>query len=41
MPLERDFAFIVDAAITAEQVVKAARGAERKLIDARRAVRSV
>jgi phenylalanyl-tRNA synthetase beta chain len=32
MPLERDFAFIVDSEISAEQLVKAARGAERKLV---------
>ncbi len=32
MPLRRDFAFLVDAAVTAEAVLKAARGAERTLI---------
>ena len=31
-PLHRDFAFVVDAAITAEAVLKAARGSERALI---------
>jgi phenylalanyl-tRNA synthetase beta chain len=30
--VERDFAFIVDAAIAADQVVKAARGADKALI---------
>src|SRR5205814_4636114 len=34
MPVERDFAFVVDAGVTAEQVVKAARAADRKLIEA-------
>ena len=33
MPLTRDFAFVVDADVTADQVVKAARGADRKLIE--------
>ncbi len=33
MPLTRDFAFVVDAAVTADQVVKAARGVDRKLIE--------
>jgi phenylalanyl-tRNA synthetase beta chain len=32
-PVERDFAFVVDANVSAEDVVKAARGAERQLID--------
>jgi phenylalanyl-tRNA synthetase beta chain len=31
-PVDRDFAFIVDDAVTAEQLVKAVRGAEKKLI---------
>jgi len=31
--VERDFAFVVDANVTAEQIVKAARGAERTLIE--------
>jgi phenylalanyl-tRNA synthetase beta chain len=31
-PVERDFAFLVDEAVTAEQVLRAARGADRKLI---------
>ena len=31
-PLERDFAFLVDDKVTAEQVLRAARGADRKLI---------
>jgi phenylalanyl-tRNA synthetase beta chain len=31
-PLERDFAFLVDASVTAEQVLRAARGVDRKLI---------
>src|SRR5207248_3657691 len=34
MPVERDFAFVVDASVTADQVVKAARAADRKLIEA-------
>ena len=34
MPLERDFAFVVDSGVSADQVVKAARGADRKLIEA-------
>jgi len=33
-PLRRDFAFVVDAAVSAEAVVKAAKGAERTLITA-------
>ena len=32
MPVRRDFSFLVDHAITAEAVLKAARGAERQLI---------
>ncbi|MBN9510056.1 MAG: phenylalanine--tRNA ligase subunit beta, partial [Alphaproteobacteria bacterium] len=32
MPVRRDFAFVVDAAVTAEAVLRAARGAERGLI---------
>ena len=32
MPLRRDFAFLVDATVPADAVVKAARGAERSLI---------
>jgi phenylalanyl-tRNA synthetase beta chain len=31
-PVRRDFAFIVDATVAAEQVIRAARGAERNLI---------
>jgi len=31
-PVARDFAFIVDQAVTAEQVLRAARGVDRKLI---------
>jgi phenylalanyl-tRNA synthetase beta chain len=31
-PLERDFAFLVDQSVTVEQVLRAARGADRKLI---------
>jgi phenylalanyl-tRNA synthetase beta chain len=34
MPLERDFAFVVDSGVSVDQVVKAARGADRKLIEA-------
>jgi phenylalanyl-tRNA synthetase beta chain len=34
MPVERDFAFVVDNRVTADQVVRAARGAERNLIQA-------
>ncbi|HEX5281489.1 MAG TPA: phenylalanine--tRNA ligase subunit beta [Micropepsaceae bacterium] len=34
MPLTRDFAFVVDGKVTADQVVKAARSADRKLIEA-------
>jgi phenylalanyl-tRNA synthetase beta chain len=30
-PVERDYAFLVDQAVTAEQVLRAARGADRKL----------
>jgi phenylalanyl-tRNA synthetase beta chain len=33
MPLERDFAFVLDASTSADQVVKAARGADRALIE--------
>jgi phenylalanyl-tRNA synthetase beta chain len=33
MAVERDFAFIVDAAVSADSVVKAARAAERQLIE--------
>ncbi|HSM96233.1 MAG TPA: phenylalanine--tRNA ligase subunit beta [Rhizomicrobium sp.] len=32
-PVERDFAFVVDAAVTADAIVKAAKGAERDLIE--------
>ncbi|MCB1379408.1 MAG: phenylalanine--tRNA ligase subunit beta [Alphaproteobacteria bacterium] len=32
MPLSRDFAFVVDSAVEAEKLVKAARGADRQLI---------
>jgi phenylalanyl-tRNA synthetase beta chain len=32
MPVRRDFAFVVDAAVTAEAVLRAVRGAERGLI---------
>jgi len=32
MPVRRDFAFVVDRAVTAEAVLRAARGAERTLI---------
>jgi len=31
--VERDFAFVVNTAVTAEQVLRAARGAERRLIE--------
>ncbi|MGE3335910.1 MAG: phenylalanine--tRNA ligase subunit beta [Rhodospirillaceae bacterium] len=31
-PVERDFAFVVDAAVSAESLVRAVRGAERELI---------
>ena len=31
-PVERDFAFILDEGVTAEQLLRAARGADRKLI---------
>ena len=34
MAIERDFAFIVDAATTAAEIVKAARGAERQMTEA-------
>jgi phenylalanyl-tRNA synthetase beta chain len=34
MPLERDFAFIVDHTVKAADIVKAAQGAERQLISA-------
>ena len=33
MPLTRDFAFVVDAEVSAESLLKAVRGAEKKLID--------
>jgi phenylalanyl-tRNA synthetase beta chain len=33
MPVERDFAFVVDAKIAAQDVVKAARSADRQLIE--------
>lgn len=33
MPLTRDFAFVVDHGVSADQVVRAARSAERKLIE--------
>jgi phenylalanyl-tRNA synthetase beta chain len=33
MPLERDFAFVVDAKVAAQDVVKAARGADRQMIE--------
>jgi len=33
MPVERDFAFILDAQVAAQEVVKAAKGAERQLIE--------
>lgn len=33
MPVERDFAFVVDASVAADQIVRAARGADRKLIE--------
>jgi phenylalanyl-tRNA synthetase beta chain len=32
MTVERDFAFVVDAAVTAEAVIKAARASDRQLI---------
>lgn len=32
MPLERDFAFVVDSSVAAETMLRAARGAEKKLI---------
>jgi phenylalanyl-tRNA synthetase beta chain len=32
-PVERDFAFVVDASVTAEAVIKAAKTAERDLIE--------
>ena len=31
-PVERDFAFIVDDTVTAEQLLRAARGSDKKLI---------
>ena len=31
-PIERDFAFLVDAGVTAEAVLRAAKGADRKLV---------
>ncbi|HUC10300.1 MAG TPA: phenylalanine--tRNA ligase subunit beta [Stellaceae bacterium] len=31
-PIERDFAFVVDQAVTAESVLRAARGVDRKLV---------
>jgi phenylalanyl-tRNA synthetase beta chain len=31
-PVERDFAFLVDEAVTAEQVLRAVRGSDRKLV---------
>ena len=34
MAVERDFAFVLDNNVTADQVLKAARGADRKLIEA-------
>lgn len=34
LPVERDFAFVVDEGVTAEQLVRAAKGAEKKLITA-------
>jgi phenylalanyl-tRNA synthetase beta chain len=33
MPVERDFAFVVDRKVAAQDVVKAARGADRQLIE--------
>jgi phenylalanyl-tRNA synthetase beta chain len=33
MPVERDFAFVVDTKVAAQDVVKAARGADRQLIE--------
>ena len=33
MPVERDFAFVVDGKVAAQDLVKAARGADRQLID--------
>src|SRR6202012_4173378 len=32
-PVERDFAFVVDAGVSADAIIKAAKGAERDLID--------
>ena len=32
LPLTRDFAFVVDQAVTAESLLKAVRGAEKKLV---------
>src|SRR6185295_15728926 len=34
MPVTRDFAFIVDEGVEAEKIVRAARGADRQLIEA-------
>ena len=31
-PIERDFAFLVDAGVTAEAVLRAAKGADKKLV---------
>jgi phenylalanyl-tRNA synthetase beta chain len=33
MPVERDFAFVIDARVSAQDILKAARGADRQLID--------
>ena len=33
MPVERDFAFVVDSKVAAQDVVKAARGADRQMIE--------
>ena len=38
-PIRRDFAFLVDSAVTADAVLRAARGADRALISRRVAVR--
>jgi phenylalanyl-tRNA synthetase beta chain len=32
-PVDRDFAFVADAGVTADQLIKAAKGAERELIE--------
>jgi phenylalanyl-tRNA synthetase beta chain len=32
-PVDRDFAFVVEAGVTADQLIKAAKGAERELIE--------